>query len=333
MRLDSKRANQRLEVSDGGSSLGRIGRSNRSCVRKNRIGLLAILLLSGLVSQPLAAGVTEVIPFSTGTFSVDYKNMIDGGESRKIEIPIPFYLIRHSKEGVILFDSGLGTRFTEEVRRSWLNRLLQLPLPYHLKEDEPAVRQLQKIGIPPEAVRTIIISHLHFDHAGGIRDFPNATVIVSQKEWDHATPAWGSGTLARLRGYIQEQFEGIKPRLGLVNYSPAATRGPFEASYDLFGDGSLILLSTPGHTPGHQSLLVTRDDGRKILLTGDAVWVTAGYEKPAPKGWLIRNFEESKEKAWETTTAIHHFHRENPNVLIIPGHDPDLWPQLRSLLK
>lgn len=104
-------------------------------------------------------------------------------------------------------------------------------------------------------------------------------------------------------------------------------------SFNPPGDGSLLLLSTPGHTPGHQSLLVTLGSGKKVLLAGDAVWVRENYEKPAPKGWKARLIEEDDEEAWRTTLAIRQFHEDYPEVMIIPGHDPHLWSELPEVLQ
>lgn len=290
---------------------------------------MKIIALTSLLISPLLLHASDVTfqPITTGTFKANYADLVEGGEKRTVWIPIPVYIIHHP-QGIVLFDSGLGTRFEGEIRSSWANRLSDFLLPHRLSPQETAVAQLRSLGIPPAAVRTIIISHLHFDHAGGLRDFPDAQVVVSRAEWENAqVRRWK----ARLRGIIKEQLEGIEVRP--IDYRPGTAIPPFESSYDLYGDGSLILLSTPGHTPGHQSLLVTLGSGKKVLLTGDAVWVRENYEKPAPKGWFVRHFEEEEAEAWRTTLAIQKFQKEHPKILIIPGHDPHLWDKLPKVLE
>lgn len=289
--------------------------------------ILRCFLFLFFFCQSANAGVESIRLLSTGAFRANYADLVEGGGKRKVFLPIPVYLIQHER-GTVLFDSGLGTRFDQEVESWWLNRLLQLPLPYYLKREETAVERLSGLQMPPSAVRAIVISHLHFDHAGGIRDFPEAEVVVSRAEWERLA---GNRWLVRSRGIIAEQLEGAKP--WIIDYQPGTALGPFEASYDLFGDGSILLISTPGHTPGHQSLLVTLKSGKKVLLTGDAVWVGDNYLKPAPKGWKARLVEEDEKEAWRTTLMIRQFHEENPDILIIPGHDPDLWKGLHSLLE
>ncbi len=286
-----------------------------------------VLLILFLCPIGLLAGPVTIRPLSTGSFETSYANLVQGGRGGKVRIPIPFYLIDHPK-GMILFDSGLGTRFEEEVKGWWVNRLLAPLLPHHLMPTAPAVRQLSRLGIAADRIQAIIVSHLHFDHAGGLRDFPEAEVVVSRREWDSIPTGRFA---ARIRGIMKEQLTGIHVRE--IDYSASSQFGPFEGSFDYLGDRSLILLSTPGHTPGHQSLLVTLGSGKKVLLTGDAVWVGEGYKRPAPKGWLVRTLEEESDISWRTTQAIHEFHRENPDCFIVPGHDPGLWPTLAQTLE
>lgn len=256
--------------------------------------------------------------------------MVAGGKSEEIKIPIPFYVIRHPK-GIILFDAGLSREFPDQEKSWWahrlepVHRLFQRLLPSEFKPAESAADQLIKMGISPEEVKFIILSHLHYDHSSGVQDFPNARIVVSKKEWERSqVNRWR----ARLRGIMLEPLKNLKERVQTVDFLPESQWGPFDGSDDLFHDGSLILLFTPGHTPGHQSLLVTFRSGRKILLTSDAVWVQENYLWPTPKGWFVRNFEEDRNKAWETTLKIRKFHEEHPEILIIPGHDPHLWIKL-----
>jgi glyoxylase-like metal-dependent hydrolase (beta-lactamase superfamily II) len=154
-----------------------------------------------------------------------------------------------------------------------------------------------------------------------LRDFPAAKVVVSRREWENADVGrWK----ARFRGVMSETLAGVRERLLLVD----------DDRYDLFGDGALVLLSTPGHTPGHQSLLVTTESGRRVLLTGDAVWVEENYRKPAPKSWIVAHLEESDaDQAWASTLAIRRFAEENPEALIVPGHDPKVWEALPAEIR
>lgn len=280
-------------------------------------------------SEALAGTGVSLFPRTTGYFHTNYKYMVDGGRDEVVKIPIPFYVIRHPR-GIVLFDSGLGREFKEQVQGWWIHRLVNKILPEEFSPSESAASQLQKMGISPEDVRYIIVSHFHYDHVGGLRDLPEATILASRREWAHVT---SDRIKARLRGMMVEQLKGVPDRVRPVDYSPISTIPPFQKAFDVFEDGSLLILPTPGHSPGHQSLLVTLDSGKKVLLSGDAVWVRENYERPAPKGLLVRLLEEDAPVSWTTTRQIHEFHQSHPEVLIIPGHDPYLWKDLPSELR
>ena len=140
--------------------------------------------------------------------------------------------------------------------------------------DEAAV-QLRAVGIEPSTVGTVVLSHLHTDHVGGIDAFTHARVIVHRLEWERATGVGG-----HLRGYLPQQWpDGLEPML--IDFEGEAV-GPFRASYDVAGDGRLLLVPTPGHTAGHASLLV-RDERQSWLLAGDLAHTAAEVQRVAPE--------------------------------------------------
>jgi N-acyl homoserine lactone hydrolase len=128
------------------------------------------------------------------------------------------------------------------------------------------VDQLAKLNVKPEQIRFVGISHYHADHTGQVDSFPGATLLIGQGDWDAITSA--------------------HPGAG-VNFKPFAKWAKGESKVepqpldkDVFGDGSVVMLATPGHTPGHHSLLVKLAK-RNLLITGDAVhfrenWDTDG---------------------------------------------------------
>lgn len=290
--------------------------------RKSRLALFFALAFGLRASVLFAADGVTILPKTTGWFRTDLKYMVAGGASEKVRIPIPFYVIRHPR-GIVLFDCGLGASFKEQTRGWWGHRLVDALFPPDYETRDAAVHQLKAMGIAPEDVTHVAVSHLHYDHAGGLRDFPRATVVVSRTEWDYANVGrWK----ARLRGVMSEQLEGLSGRVQAVDFGDGDR-------FDLFGDGALVLLSTPGHTPGHQSLLVTTGSGKKVLLTGDAVWVRENYQRPAPKSFFVRHLEEDAGTAWTSTLKIREFAEKNPDALIIPGHDPSVWKELPAEIR
>ena len=123
---------------------------------------------------------------------------------------------------------------------------------------------LAQIAIKPEQIKYVGISHYHGDHTGQVASFPKATLLIGAREWDAITAP--------------------KPAEG-VNYKPFEhwIKGegkvePLALDKDVFGDGSVIVLRTPGHTPGHQSLLVKLPQTGNVILSGDAVHFRENYD-------------------------------------------------------
>ena len=134
---------------------------------------------------------------------------------------------------------------------------------------------MPSIGVEPGSIGTVVFSHLHTDHVGGIDTFPHARVIVHRLEWERAT-----GIAGRVRGYLPQRWpDRLEPTL--VDFDGEAV-GPFRSSFDVAADGRLLLVPTPGHTAGHAALLV-RDDVRSWLLAGDLAQTAEEVEDVAPE--------------------------------------------------
>ena len=303
--------------------MGESQQKSRLLIPKNKVlRRLSYTFLFLLITLPAQAGVTRIETISTGTFSSNYNKLIAGGESRDVTIPIPVYIIHHDQD-IILFDTGLNENFKNDNSRWWLDRLLQPLLPENFKPEQSVIRHLRAQGITH--VKYIILSHTHFDHASGLVDFPDTPVLINKDEWEGSR---GTRIIRRLLGFMKSSLDPIKNRIQWVTYQSTSDIEPFTEAHDIFHDGSLLLISTPGHTPGQQSLLVTLESGKKYLLTGDAVWISEGYERPAPKSFLVRHIEENNHLAWESTQKIHEFHERHPEVQVVPGHDLEVTQKM-----
>src|SRR5579871_621770 len=181
-------------------------------------------------------------------------------------VPIDFsdncHLIRHSSEGYLLWDTGITDRLAAQPQGQPVPPLRQT---WYRKQTLAA--SLASIGVKPDEVRYVAISHIHPDHVGNLDAFPDATVIMQKSEWDAAM------TLPQ------------KP------FNPDHKTQLLEGDKDLFGDGSLTVLSTPGHTIGHQSLLVHLRKTGYVLLTGDAAHFQSNWDNRRVPG-----FNADKEK-------------------------------------
>ena len=182
------------------------------------------------------------------------------------------FLVEHP-EGLCLFDTGQTARAAAPGWFPFWHPFFRLSR-FELTPADEIASGLRGIGVEPDAVGTVVLSHLHTDHVGGIDAFTKARVIVHRLEWERATGLGG-----RIRGYLPQHWpRGLQPTL--VDFDGEAI-GPFPASYDIAGDGRLLLVPTPGHTPGHAALLV-RDPEQSWLLAGDMAHTAAELEVAAP---------------------------------------------------
>jgi N-acyl homoserine lactone hydrolase len=151
------------------------------------------------------------------------------------------YLIRH-RDGWMLWDTGLPDALASKPG----GEAPADPRAIHWYRPKRLASQLQEIGVAAADIRFVAVSHSHPDHIGNLGQFTNATIFVQRAEYD-----WPSTT---------------GPRFG-----PELKVTKLEGDYDVFGDGSVRIISTPGHTPGHQSLLVKLVHTGAVVLSGDAV--------------------------------------------------------------
>jgi glyoxylase-like metal-dependent hydrolase (beta-lactamase superfamily II) len=218
----------------------------------------------------------QIEHFSTGRVRLKatprgMRRYLPGGWSGET-LPVHVFLVHH-RQGLCLFDAGQTARATRPGYHPWWHPYLRLAR-FELASGDEIGPQLRTREIDPGSVRWLVLSHLHTDHVGGVGAFPQAEVLVSRIEWARA-----SGISGRLRGYVPQHWPLADPVL-VDPTGPAI--GPFAGSFDVAGDGELLLVPTPGHTPGHLSMLV-RDravTGGGALLGGDIAHAPA--ELPAP---------------------------------------------------
>ncbi len=239
--------------------------------------------------------------------------------SRSTWVPVPAFLVEHPTAGAILVDSGLHESVATDPSANLGRRSVRL-LPVRMTPEQSAPALLGLRGLEAVDVRFVIMTHLHNDHASGISEFPAATFVASRAEWEAAS----SGGFRQ--GYRREQFDHAFD-WRLVDYDDEAidSHSTFARAVDLFGDGSVRLLFTPGHSTGHQSVLLRLTAG-DLLLTGDAAYTR-------------RTIDEDLEPLFRADAHV--FHRSlgeirrhlerEPGTVVICGHDADAWPGLRAV--
>lgn len=188
-----------------------------------------------------------------------------------VELPINVFVLEH-REGLVLFDTGLDPKIVSDpnyinsaIGRFFLRRIFRL----HIGPEESLRNKLNALGYNVSDVAKVVVSHLHFDHVGGISAVPQAELLVNKDEWQqlsapHPEYEW------ILREHIELPGANWRP----IEFAPTddPVLAPFGAAHDVMGDGSMVLLPTPGHTPGSMSMLV-RDMGLPpLLMVGDLTY-------------------------------------------------------------
>jgi glyoxylase-like metal-dependent hydrolase (beta-lactamase superfamily II) len=216
----------------------------------------------------------------------------------RVSVPVPFYVIEHP-DGVALFDCGLPASMCDP-QESYLVALRAQGLDASLTPAETLTSHLERLDIDPARVRFAVISHLHFDHAGGLRELPNATVVVQRREW----AAGFDAELANHYGLRKRYFD-LGHRVELV-----------DGEHDLFGDGAVTCVPSYGHTPGHQSVRVRSDRGDHILVA-DACYNAQVVQS--------RDFPTYSDGAAMNRALDGLLARREAGTVLVYGHDPDQW--------
>ncbi len=248
-----------------------------------------------------------------------WRRAIGGGVPKRdwLDVPVPAFLVEHPSVGPILIDTGFHPSVAVNPRENLGRVTLFVFKDLKMEPDQAVVAQLREKGIEPRDVKVVVMTHLHPDHASAISEFPDATFVVSKPEWEAAT------TQGVRQGYVKRQFDhGFDYRLLDFEDPSASSFAGFGRSFDLFGDGSVRTVFTPGHTEGHMSVVVRLPD-REALVAADAIYLRRTLDdqhlpyRMADEHLFRRSLRE-----------IRQYQKETPDALIIPGHDWEAWHEL-----
>jgi N-acyl homoserine lactone hydrolase len=242
-----------------------------------------------------------------------------GVGSDAVEVPYVAFLVEHPSAGLILIDTGFHPSVAVDPKQN-LGRVGARVFAPRMDASDAVPAQLRSRGIAPSEVRTILMTHLHGDHASGISEFPDSTFLVSQQEWDEAT------TVSRpaMHGYVRRHFDHAFD-FRTIDFGADDAVGSFATfgrSVDVLGDGSVRLAFTPGHTLGHMSVIL-RLRGREALVAGDAIYTRHALET-GHKPYLMEDAHLYERSLRE----IQIYAEQTPDALIIPGHDMAAWREL-----
>ncbi|MFN8161551.1 MAG: N-acyl homoserine lactonase family protein [Solirubrobacterales bacterium] len=234
------------------------------------------------------------------------------------EIPVPAFLVRHPTAGAVLVDTGLHPSVATDPTLNFGGAARRIGKPT-LRPGEDVPAQLRERGLEPGEVPIVVMTHLHVDHASAVSEFPQSTFVLSEAEWIAAT----TDRRPALRGYRPAHYDyAFDYRTIDFDRDPVASYATFGRTFDLFGDGSIRLVFTPGHTPGHLSV-VCRLGERDFVIGGDAFY-TLGQLDSAPLPPRPVDAHQFRRSLQELKL----FRRESPRSIITPGHDPAFYARL-----
>ncbi|WP_094706216.1 N-acyl homoserine lactonase family protein [Hahella sp. CCB-MM4] len=215
---------------------------------------------------------------------------VDEGQSKQLTDSC--YLIRHPK-GDMIWDTGLSDQLTPEGVDAWDGA-------FHLSVSHPLQSQLKEIGVEPEEIEYLGISHFHGDHTGNANLFNKATLLIQQQEFDAAF-----GPDANKFGFNPDSYSNFgQPNSKIL-----------QGDYDVFGDGRVVIKQAVGHTPGHQVLFLDMPQSGPILLSGDLYHFTKNrtYRR-------VPSFNFNQEQSFQSIDKIEKFVKEKGAELWIQ-HD------------
>jgi glyoxylase-like metal-dependent hydrolase (beta-lactamase superfamily II) len=251
----------------------------------------------------------------TGTYETPAALAFRGGSwSDARQFAMTALLVRHPK-GNLLIDAGAGKGVDEHIKK--------IP-PVQQKttsctKGTPAAAQLAANGIVPGEVAGIIPTHAHWDHVSGIDDFPGVPVMVhaAGKRFIESKVE-GTELMNSFRdvSYRQYEFDG-GPYFG------------FPKSHDVWGDGSVVIVPAPGHTPDSVIVFVSLPSGARYALVGDLVFQSEGIELPAEKPWMLRKvIGEDDAQVHRDIALIRAASRKYPQLHVLPAHDSSAFRAL-----
>jgi len=245
----------------------------------------------------------KIIPMLCGVLETEAKGIMKDMPGR-LRLPIPSYLILHPK-GTAVFDTGLHRDLQKNSERLGpLGKMFEV----FFRPGEDLAARLRAHDVDPARVDYVINSHLHFDHVGGNQDLPNAKLVVQRLEWE----AGANPEMIRKNGYNRKDFDlGHKLQLA-------------DGEHDLFGDGSVTLIPTYGHTAGHQSLRV-RNEAGEFVMTADSCYMRKTLDE-----MVLPPFAHSYDAMREVINRFRAMERAGARLLF--GHDPAQWNEKESAL-
>jgi len=256
--------------------------------------------------------------FSSGALTIG-KGVLQnfGPMEPPIKIPVGFYLVKHPK-GYVLFDTGNNDKIITDP--GYWGPLFKALQPVNTP-DVAIDAQLSKIGVRPDDIKYVVVSHMHLDHGGNIAKFPNSTIVLQKDEIEYAM-------------WPDDPYTGpFIPQDAWVLRAPVGTGHPnafrmiqLNGDMDVFSDGSVIVKRAQGHTKGTQMMIVRLPRTGTIILTSDNVYFRENVEKDIPPNLVLAYNPSGIMKAYEWIRYM----MATEKADFFTAHDPDAFKAMKK---
>ena len=241
------------------------------------------------------------------------------GKNKQTKFYAMFVLLKHEKYGNILFDTGYSNYFYE-ASKNFPYSIYAKITPVFTDKENSAKAQLEKLGIKPDKISYIIISHFHADHIGGLKDFNNAKFICHNEAYQNIETKKGFSALKE--GFLPDLLpDDFNKRLVFIKNRIESNKfKPFNYYYDIFDDNSIIAFDLSGHARGQIGILV-----EDKFFISDACWHSKSYKDNLPPPLWVRLLLGDNKEYLKTLDKLHQFYQYHPDIKIIPSHCNYFW--------
>ncbi len=255
--------------------------------------------------------------------------VLKGGGRKIVPLRVRIGYFHHAKLGHTLIDTGYSKHVFSRTKHDWFLKLYGLLLRPKIINDKPLQNGLLRLGLQPSDIDTVIITHFHADHIGGLRDLPQAKILCSKAAWQSLQ--------ANTR--VSNALEGVYPTLLSSDFE---TRLSFienegaesitEDGYDLAGDGSLIAIALPGHLEGQIGLLFPKADP-PFLYAADVQWTHEALSQNKLPGFPANRIYHNYDEAMGSVAKVRGYMKRGVDVLLCHDwhmHDRDIDQDIQA---
>jgi len=240
---------------------------------------------------------------------------VRGGGSKKVRLPFLAAILVHPELGPILIDAPFGAEGPSNVGEVLGGILRRTGLVF--RDEWAVVPRVERLGFRASEVNHILMTHMHFDHTGGMKSLGHAKFHINRDEWVQATSL--APFAAMTKGYVVDDYRALSSHVEKLDLSDAT----LDAGLDVFGDGSVHAIPLPGHSPGHTGFMVHLED-RDIFFVGDAGFEVSHLTGEHELGVFPKAAADDRTLAKQTLAQIQDWQARHPDVQLLTAHDVGL---------